>query len=116
MVGIAPKLQDIAEFYTLQNALDWQLDPIAATDIETRLASYGFDQHTVSMEVYVQAREAFSIFEALLNGTQLRRLLLLKELNSFRRDRSERIFSGNRFNGATRRSAFHSPRVGEAEL
>lgn len=85
MVGIAPDLQDMAEFYTLQNARDWQLDPIAANDIEARLAAYGFDQHTVSMEVYVQAREVFSIFEALLNGAQLRRLLLLKELNHFRR-------------------------------
>lgn len=85
VVGIAPELQGTAEFYTVQNALDWQLDPVAAHDIEARLASYGFDQHTISMEVYVQAREVLSVFEALLNGAQLRHLLLLKELNNFRR-------------------------------
>lgn len=85
MVAIAPDLQDMAEFYTLQNARDWQHDPIAANDIESRLAAYGFDQHAVSMEVYVQAREVLSLFESLLNGAQLRRLLLLKELHNFRR-------------------------------
>lgn len=85
MVAIAPHLQDMAEFYTLQNAHDWKHDPIAAIDIESRLASYGFDQHTISMEVYLQATEVISVFESLLNGAQLRRLLLLKELNNFRR-------------------------------
>ncbi|MET4183434.1 hypothetical protein ABIB94_005553 [Bradyrhizobium sp. JR7.2] len=85
--GIAPELQGTAELYTVQNALDWQLDPIAAQDIEARLASYGFDQHTISMEVHVQAREVLSGFEALLNGAQLRRLFLLKEINNYRRSR-----------------------------
>jgi hypothetical protein len=85
MVPIAPHLHDLAEFYTLQNAHDWKHDPVAAIDIESRLASYGFDQHTISMEVYLQATEVISVFESLLNGAQLRRLLLLKELNNFRR-------------------------------
>lgn len=85
VTGRAPEFRDTAEFYTVHNALDWQLDPTAAHDIEARLASYGFDQHAISMEVYVQAREVSSFFEALLNGALTRRLLLLKELNNFRR-------------------------------
>jgi len=84
LVGIAPDFQDVAEIYTIGNALDWQLDPSAAHDIEARFRSYGFDQHAISMEVYVQAREIFAVFEALLNGAQLRRLLLAKEINALR--------------------------------
>jgi hypothetical protein len=85
VAGIAPNFKDDAERYTIQNALDWRLDPIAADEIEARLASYGFDQHAISLEVYVQAREIFTLFETLLNAAQLRRLFLLKEINSRRR-------------------------------
>ncbi|EHR04605.1 hypothetical protein [Bradyrhizobium sp. WSM471] len=84
LAGIAPDFQDVAEIYTIGNALDWQLDASAALDIEARLRSYGFDQHAINMEVYVQARELFSLFEALLSGAQLRRLLLMKEITQLR--------------------------------
>lgn len=87
LAGIAPDFQAIAEVYTIGNALDWQLDTSAALDIEARLQSYGFDQHAISMEVYVQAREILSLFESLINGAQLRRLMLLKEINNFRRSK-----------------------------
>ncbi|MDF0578900.1 hypothetical protein [Bradyrhizobium yuanmingense] len=87
LAGIAPDFQDVAEIYTVGNALDWQLDASAAIDIEARLRSYGFDQHAISMEVYVQAREILVLFESLVNGAQLRRLMLLKEINNFRRSR-----------------------------
>ncbi|WP_247448976.1 MULTISPECIES: hypothetical protein [unclassified Bradyrhizobium] len=85
VAGMPPDLQDAAEIYTIRNALDWQLDPASAVEIEARLRSYGFDQHALNMEIYVQAREILSLFEALLNGTQLRRLLLIRELSNFRR-------------------------------
>ncbi|MBR1090618.1 hypothetical protein JQ621_24390 [Bradyrhizobium manausense] len=85
LAGIAPEFEETAELYTVRNALDWQSDPIAAHSIEARLASHGFDDHAVSMEVYIQSREASSFFETLLNGAQLRRLLLLKELNNLRK-------------------------------
>ncbi|WP_247367163.1 hypothetical protein [Bradyrhizobium sp. 18] len=87
MAGIAPDFQDVAEIYTIHNALDWQLDASAASDIEARLRSYGFDQHSISMEVYVQARDVLSLFESLLNGAQLRRLMLLREINNNRRSK-----------------------------
>ena len=85
LAGIAPDFQDVAEIYTIGNALDWQLDASAALDIEARLRSYGFDQHAISMEVYAQAREILALFESLLTGAQLRRLMLLKEINNLRR-------------------------------
>ncbi|WP_407118331.1 hypothetical protein [Bradyrhizobium sp. LMG 9283] len=84
VAGNSPEARKVAEFYTVQNALDWQLDSKAAAEIEARLHAYGFDQHAVNMEAHVQAREVLSLFEALLTGAQLRRLSLLKELNAFR--------------------------------
>jgi hypothetical protein len=76
VAGVAPKCKGDAERYTIQNALDWCLNPIAAEEIEARLASYGFDQHVISLEVYVHARETFVLLETLMNGAQLRRLFL----------------------------------------
>ncbi|WP_245444627.1 hypothetical protein [Bradyrhizobium sp. Y36] len=84
VVDNLPSLRSIAEFYIVRNALDWQLDPNAAAEIDARLEAHGFDQHTVSMEAYVHAREVLSLFEALLNGAQLRRTSLFKELNTLR--------------------------------
>ncbi|WP_244561260.1 hypothetical protein [Bradyrhizobium canariense] len=85
--GIVPDFKNDSERYIVQNALDWRLDCMAADEIEARLASYGFDQHTISVDVYVQAREMFTLFETLMNAAQLRRLFLLKEINTRRRMR-----------------------------
>lgn len=102
VAGIAPDFQDVAEIYTIGNALDWQLDASAALDIEARLRSYGFDQHAISMEVYVQAREVLALFESLLNGAQLRRLMLLREMNNIRRSQTPDIANAARPNGPRR--------------
>ncbi|MDT4740724.1 hypothetical protein [Bradyrhizobium sp. WYCCWR 12699] len=83
----SPSVQSIAEFYIVRNALEWQLDPNAAAEIDARLEDHGFDQHAVSMEAYVQAREVLPLLEGLLNGAQLRRVSLLKELTTFRETR-----------------------------
>lgn len=84
MVGIAPEFDDEAEYYTLQNALSWRIDPVARTEIETRLAAHGFDEHAINAEVYVQVREMFVLFEGLLNAAQTRRMLLLREIRNAR--------------------------------
>jgi hypothetical protein len=84
MAGIGPEFEDEAAYYTRQNALSWRLDPVAMTDIEARLASYGIDQHAINMEVYAQARDIFALFESLLNATQTKRLLLLREIKNHR--------------------------------
>ncbi|MDF0583783.1 hypothetical protein [Bradyrhizobium yuanmingense] len=80
MVGIDPDFEPQAEYYTQQNALSWRTDPIAATEIEARLAAYGCDQDAVTTEVYVQAREVLVLFEGLLNAAQTKRTLLLREI------------------------------------
>jgi hypothetical protein len=88
MIGIAPGFEEEAEYYTLQNALSWRTDPIAATEIDARLAAYGFDQHAINTEVYVQTREIFVLFESLLNAAQAKRMLLLREI------RNQRLIGG----------------------
>lgn len=84
MIGIAPEFEAEAEFHTLQNAMSWRSDPIAATEIDARLAGYGFDAHAINMEVYVQAREILVLFEGLLNAAQTKRMLLLREIKNQR--------------------------------
>lgn len=37
---------------------------------------------TISVEVYVQAREIFTLFATLMNAAQLRRLFLLKDIRA----------------------------------
>ncbi|BBO03834.1 MULTISPECIES: hypothetical protein [Bradyrhizobium] len=84
MVGIDPEFEAEAETYTLQNALSWRCDPVAASEIEARLAAYGFDQRAITTEVYVQAREVLVLFEGLLNAAQTKRMLLLREIRNQR--------------------------------
>jgi hypothetical protein len=83
-VGIAPEYVDLAEHHTLQNALSWRLDPVAATEIEARLAAYDLDQHSINAQVYVEARESLCLFEDLLRAAQLRRIILIKEIKNQR--------------------------------
>jgi hypothetical protein len=84
LVGIAPDFADEAEYYTLQNAVSWRRDPVAADEIEARLSSYGFDHHAINVEVHAQARELFILFEGLLNAAQTKRALLLREIRTQR--------------------------------
>lgn len=82
MIGIASDFEDQAAYYTRQNAVSWRIDPMAATEIDVRLAAYGFDQHAITTEVYVQAREMVVLFEGLLNAAQTKRVLLLREIRN----------------------------------
>ena len=102
MIGIAPEFEGLAEQYTAQNALSWRLDPVAATEIEMRLASYGLDQHSINAEAYVQASEALTLFEDLLRAAQLRRLVLLKEIGN------QRLIGARRTDERPKRAAISS--------
>jgi hypothetical protein len=84
LAGIAPELRSKAAIYTSLNALGWRVDPCATPEIDIRLASHGFDLHAVNVEVFVQARETFLLFESLIHGAQARRMILLKEIRSCR--------------------------------
>ncbi|WP_298872724.1 hypothetical protein [uncultured Bradyrhizobium sp.] len=78
---LASEAQEKATAYTRRNAQRWRVDPVAAHEIETRLAAYGFDQHSISAAMYAQARELFTMFEGLISSAQQRRTLILKALD-----------------------------------
>jgi hypothetical protein len=84
LAGITPEFEEDAEYHTQQNALSWRCDPTAASEIEARLSSYGFDQHAINVEVHAQARELFVLFEGLLSAAQSKRILLLREIRNQR--------------------------------
>jgi hypothetical protein len=83
-VGIPPHFEPDTNFYVRLNALSWRTDSSAATEIEARLASFGFDPHSINAEVFAQAREMYLTFENLLIAAQNRRIVLLREIHSFR--------------------------------
>ncbi|WP_298884002.1 hypothetical protein [uncultured Bradyrhizobium sp.] len=107
VAGIAPEFQDAAEHHNAQNALSWRNDPIAATEIETRLSSYGFDHPAINMEVHLQARDILASFESLLNVAQAKRLLILREIRKMRTGAARKHALGQ-----TGRRKSHSQRRG----
>lgn len=69
---------------TKRNAVDWQCDSEAASEIETRLKRAGFDSAAMNAEVYLQARDAIALFDALIHAAQSRRNALLREIGESR--------------------------------
>jgi hypothetical protein len=69
---------------TRRNAIEWQSDRTAATDIENRLKHDGFDLLAINAEIYTQARDVIGMFESLTHAAQHRRSALIKEFRSGR--------------------------------
>jgi hypothetical protein len=88
--GIPSAFQEQACRQIRQNAAQWRDDPAAATEIETRLASFGFDARSIDLEVIIQAREIFVMFDSLMHSAQNRRIFLLREING-RRSMAKRV-------------------------
>jgi len=84
LAGFPSNLQDVARRHLQRNANSWRTDLDAAPEIETRLAVYGLDQQAINAETYVQAREVFVFFRALLDAAQHRRASLLREIKTQR--------------------------------
>jgi hypothetical protein len=84
LAGISNDFLQSARKYTKQNAAQWRADPQAAAQIERRLASNGIDTETINLEVLVQSRELFLMFDALIQSAQNRRAMLLREINNRR--------------------------------
>ncbi|WP_334502087.1 hypothetical protein [Bradyrhizobium sp. AZCC 1678] len=79
LAGIPPEIAPVAD-HIRRNALNWRVNPTARREIEARLAAYGYDSNAINTQVYLQARDVFLVFEALLNSAQSRRLSLLREI------------------------------------
>ena len=82
--GIPLQQLEFAEYETGQKELGF--DASAKHQIEARLAAHGIDQH---MQAHVEAREALTLFETLLNLAQAKRQLLLREIALYRRRADE---------------------------
>lgn len=87
LLGVPSGAKESAHNHLRQNAQIWRADPKAASEIEARLAVYGYDAQTVNVQVYLEAHEIFLAFEALLNNAQNRRLSLLREIDNRRQKR-----------------------------
>jgi hypothetical protein len=90
-VGIPSGSREMARRQTHLNAAHWHDDSAAAIEIEIRLAYHGYDAKSIDMEVFVQARELFIMFDSLMHSAQNRRVLLLREINGRRLSASKRI-------------------------
>src|SRR5207248_1917531 len=92
-----------------RNAIGWRDDPKAAAEIEQRLRRHGWDAAAINARVFVQARDAFSMFDDLMSAAQGRRLALLREIGA-RREFAKRAQSA--FDAAirTKQSPNHTGR------
>jgi len=78
--GIPPAAREMARQHTRRNVEDWRDDPTAAAEIEVRLKSHGIDATSINIEVFVQARDLFVMFDSLMHSAQSRRIILLREI------------------------------------
>lgn len=84
VAGVPGPFKEAAQSYTAQNALSWRFDPVAAAEIDDRLSTFGFDRHSITMEVYLQVREQYLLFETLINAAYFHRTSLLREISNRR--------------------------------
>jgi hypothetical protein len=84
LAGIPQESLPSARNYTKQNAIQWREDPEAAAEIETRLASNGTDTESINLQVFIQSRELFIMFDTLMHSAQNRRVVLLREISGRR--------------------------------
>lgn len=72
-----------------RHSLEWTSDPNAAAEIEDYLERHGFGQAKINAEVYIQAQDAFLMFDGLLQSGRNRIMSLLREM-SIRREFAKR--------------------------
>ena len=84
LAELPPEMEDATRYQIRRNARIWRIDPTTAREIDVRLATYGYDLNAINTQVYLQARDVFLAFEALLNSAQNRRVSLLREMNNRR--------------------------------
>jgi hypothetical protein len=82
--GIPPAARKMAQRYTRRNVEQWRDDPTAAAEIEARLNSKGIDATSINIEVFIQARDLFIMFDSLGHSAQSRRIALLREIHARR--------------------------------
>jgi hypothetical protein len=79
-LGIPPSAQEMAQRHTRRNVEQWRDDPTAASEIEAYLKSKKIDAASINIQVFVQARDLFILFDSLMHSAQSRRIVLLREI------------------------------------
>jgi hypothetical protein len=82
--GIDEDGQLAARQHIKKNAATWRSDPLSAIEIERRLLAHEIDIDAVNIEVIVQSRQLYLLFDTLLNTAQNRRIVLLREIEGRR--------------------------------
>ena len=88
--GMPPQARNMVRARCERAANEWSEDQDTASEIETRLERNGFDSAAINAEVFVQAQQAFGLFDQLMQSAQHRRIMLLREMD-IRRGRSCQI-------------------------
>jgi hypothetical protein len=78
--GIPPTAREMAQRHTRRNVEQWRDDPTAAAEIEAHLKSHGIDATSINIEVFVQTRDLFIMFDSLMHSAQSRRIVPLREI------------------------------------
>ena len=78
--GIPPQAKTVVQTFSERAAIEWCHDPEAASEIDARLQRNGVDLATINSEVFLQAREGFAWFDAMMHAAQSRRIALLREI------------------------------------
>ena len=79
--GMPQQSKTVVRAHSKLAAAEWSEDPRSAREIDTRLEKHGFDLSAINAEVFLQAREAFGLFDGLMHLAQSRRITLLREIN-----------------------------------
>jgi hypothetical protein len=85
--GMPAQTRNMVRTYCDRAGNEWCEDRDAACEIEERLARNGFDIAAINAEVFIQAQQAFGMFNQLIQSAQHRRIALLREVASRRKAR-----------------------------
>jgi len=104
----------VSRLQNKRSAIEWRDDPKAAAEIEQRLRRHGWDAVAISAQVFVQARDAFSMLDNLTSAAQGRRIALLREIGA-RREFAKRAQDAFEASMRTRRSQHYVGRSDSCE-
>jgi hypothetical protein len=79
--GMPAEAMPMVRIQARRTANEWRDDPNAASEIEERLHRCGFDNTDINVEVFVQARGLFAMFDQLMQSAQSRRIGLMREIS-----------------------------------
>jgi hypothetical protein len=90
-VGMPSQARIAVRAHSERAASEWCEDREAASEIEQRLERNGFDDSAINAELFVQAQQAFALFDQMMQSAQHRRITLLRELTTRRQAKCRQV-------------------------